>query len=453
MIVAGCIQTIVEQFQQLLGCQVICFMPGCSDTDLCHPLLEMVPEVCSAADLFEGTRVTDIWQEECVRALSDLSVQSGRMQVLNACESLVKRWRLRSIAAVPLESSRGVLGVFLLVDERADQFSVGEERLLYACLSICVPYLEKLLWAQARLAVLAGLRQEARGRSNENSSSEVPGQFIRSEFVSMVGHELRTPLSVIKGYAGLLQMYGGSDEQQVALERGPLLGSEQQRHYLDVIMEQTSLLEILVADLLDISRLQRGQLALRPRAVDIEALCRQVIGLARVRADQMAEGKYRLECKLAAHLAPVWADPARVQQVLLNLLENAIKYSPKGGRIELEVTLVAERNGRCLAFGRQRIPRQVCITIRDQGMGISMQHAGRLFEPFERLEQSTSSRIPGMGLGLYIARKLIEAMDGKIELQSCEGRGTNVTIHLPVAESGGKPASEVFGQAPSLRIG
>jgi signal transduction histidine kinase len=142
-----------------------------------------------------------------------------------------------------------------------------------------------------------------------------------------------------------------------------------------------------------------------------------------------------------------------VQQVLLNLLENAIKYSPKGGRIELEVTLVAERNGRCLAFGRQRIPRQVCITIRDQGMGISMQHAGRLFEPFERLEQSTSSRIPGMGLGLYIARKLIEAMDGKIELQSCEGRGTNVTIHLPVAESGGKPASEVFGQAPSLRIG
>lgn len=446
-------RAIVEQLRELLACQAISFMPACPDKRLRHPLLELMPMLYSSNDRVEQARATAIWHTEEVQALADLAQQRGRMQVYSASASFMARWQLSSIAAFPLELSQGMLGVFLLLDERVGQFGEGEERLLYACVPMHVPALEQALWEQARKTLRAGLVQETRKQMNVARPSAETEQFIKSEIVSMIGHELRAPLSVIKGYTGLLQAYGGSDDQGNLLEQEQILVPEQQRHYLDVIMQQTGLLELLVADLLDISRLQRGQLTLHPRAVDIGALCKQVIGLGQVRAEQTARGKYQLECKLAAHLPLVQADAARLQQVLLNLLENAIKYSPEGGKIELEVALPARQESQRSFSGRQSVPTQVSITIRDQGIGMPMQQASRLFQPFERLELPATSRIPGMGLGLYIARTLVEAMHGTIELESCEGHGTNVTICLPIIDQGQALAPDVSVQTSSLRIG
>lgn len=430
MAIALELQGIVAEFQRMLECQSVCFLPGCPDADIRHPLLECVslPVVYATPARAKGTfGGVEIWREERIQALCDLALQSGQMQTLFADELLRKRQGLRSIAALPLEVSRKMLGCCVLGDDRAEQFGVGERSLLYACLSMRLPALERALWAEVELPFPRACRRAMQERNDEAGSSPAPEQFIRSEFVAMVGHELRAPLSVIKGYAALLQAYGGNGQQR--------LEPEQQRRYLEALVGQSDLLELLVNDLLDISRLQRGELVLRPRALDVEALCQQVVRRGQLRAEQRAPGMYHLICDCAEPLPPLWADGERLQQVLMNVLENAIKYSPQGGSIEL------------IARAPDEQQEQVAITVRDQGIGIPAQRITNLFQPFERLERSATAHIAGMGMGLYLARKLVEAMNGKIELKSCEGRGTDVTIHLPAVRLNKRLATDAMAQA------
>ena len=418
-------RAIVERVRQLLECQAVCFIPGCAERALRHPLLDTMlagswPVIFSAQSSSASLCLERALIDESLRALCDLAIQSGTMRTLEMRDSLLERWRLRSIATFPLARPAGVLGVFVLADERAAMFAQGEERLLYAYLSMHGASLENALRGGSARVLQPG------ANAKQEHLAAAPDQFVRSDFVSMVGHELRAPLGVIKGYAGLLQAYGSSDGTP-----DPALTPDRQRHYLDVIMEQVDLLEVLVNDLLDISRIQRGKLALHLRAVDVGSLCRQAVQLGQVRADQREPGKHRLECRLPARLPPVRADAERLQQILMNLIENAIKYSPQGGRVTVEAGLL-ESQPQCSAVpGGQDSSAQVCIIVRDQGVGIPARDTARLFQPFSRLEQSPNARIPGTGLGLYITRKLVEAMNGNIELRSCEGRGTDVTIALP----------------------
>ena len=299
--------------------------------------------------------------------------------------------------------------------------------------------LEQALWKQASEAARAAFAPSAREERERPVAARE--QFGPSEIVSVVGHELRAPLSIIKGYAGLLQVYGGVGEgSELALT------PERQRHYLDVVMEQTDVLELLVNDLLDMARLQRGKLTLRPRVVDVGALCRRVVQLGQLRADQREPDKYQLECRFSAQLPPILVDAERLQQVLINVVENAIKYSPEGGRIALEAGLLEVQERATQRFSGQRGQARVHIVVRDQGMGIPSRYATRLFQPFERLGQTASSRIPGTGLGLYITHQLIEAMGGTIDVNSCEGHGTDVTITLPAVSPPEVDAPEAIVQ-------
>ena len=418
----------LEQCRQLLECQVAYFIPGCADRTLHHPLLDIVPEsswpVLLSGDVSAArTRLAGLRMEEPVLAACDLAMQSGRIQVLKIGGRLARRWHLRSIAALPLERPAGTLGAFLLADECAERFGTGEEHLLYAYLSMYGASLEQALWELIREAAQAFLLPTVNGKEHLSVARE---QFGPSEFVSIVGHELRAPLSIIKGYAGLLQAYGGTGESA-----DPALTPERQRHYLDVVMEQTDLLELLVNDLLDMARLQRGKLTLRPRIVDVGALCRRVVQICQLRADQREPNKYQLECRFSAQLPPVLIDAERLQQILMNVVENAIKYSPAGGRIALEAGLLEVQERSAQSLGGERALARVHIVVRDDGIGIPARYSTRLFQPFERLGQSATSRIPGTGLGLYITHQLIEAMGGTIDIDSCEGRGTNVTMTLP----------------------
>ncbi len=264
------------------------------------------------------------------------------------------------------------------------------------------------------------------------------GQEPGDEFISIISHELRIPLASIKGYAGLLQAYG-TVENAV-----PEMTAARQQSYLSTIMEQADHLEVLIDDLLNMSHIHAGRLALRFTHVDVSQLCQQVVELAQQRVSQQQPGRYVIRCLLDEGLPLALADPDRVRQVLTNLLENAIKYSPEGGTIEVlahsaHISLPASYHSSAEFELREEaaLPQgapMLHVTVRDQGIGIAHEQLTLLFKPFSRLEQAGADQIPGAGLGLYIARKLVEAMNGSITLYSSAGEGTSVTFTLPVVD-------------------
>ena len=302
----------------------------------------------------------------------------------------------KSSVIVPLVRSAGLLGFLVCVDTQPNRFLRGEYALLERVMPTVAREVEDIL-----AAAVTAVGQEER---KLQAHAVLPEQ---QTLVSLVGHDLRMPLTAIKGYAGLLQAYGPTHEDMTP---------ELQHHYLDVIMEQTQHMEVLVNDLLDVSRIQSGQLALHCTWVNIVFLCQRVIRVVQDRCEQQQPGKYTLRCRFDTPSKLVWADPDRVRQVLMNLVENAVKYSPDGGLIEVRV-----RNTATLSS----------VTIRDWGLGIPQPHQDSLFYAFQRGERLEQGRIAGLGLGLYIARTLVEAMDGSITLRSSKGNGTSISFTLP----------------------
>lgn len=260
---------------------------------------------------------------------------------------------------------------------------------------------------------------------------------LKNEFLSMVSHELRTPLTAIKGYIGLLQGQSRKDEG-LPPDAGQEVNPARQQQYLEIIMEQTSQLEVLISDLLDVSRIQSGRLTLRPASINITQLCQRIVQVIQGRERVQTKEKFHFRCTFAPDLPHIWADAQRVQQVITNLIENAVKYSPNGGLIEVIVSArrafqglkePSEENENL--SGKTRSPLMVHITVRDQGIGIARHQQTRLFKPFSRLEHPLTTEVPGTGLGLYITRRLVEAMGGGVILRSAEGRGTSITFTLP----------------------
>ena len=224
----------------------------------------------------------------------------------------------------------------------------------------------------------------------------------REEFLSIASHELKTPLTTLKGSTQLLA-------RQL---RQPVLDRDRLQGYTQRFQQQLERMETLVADLLDASRVQQGRLELRREHCDLRALADEVLA----RFEHAAE---RTECHQLVLEAPepvlVVVDPSRIDQVLVNLVSNALKYSPQGGEVRLGV---AQQNGR------------VVITVRDQGVGISAADQEQLFHPFVRSEAIRGS-VSGTGLGLYITRQIVEQHGGMITVESEPGRGSCFTIRLP----------------------
>jgi signal transduction histidine kinase len=226
---------------------------------------------------------------------------------------------------------------------------------------------------------------------------------LKTDFVSTVSHELRTPLAAIYGAA-------------LTLQRGDLHLEETQRGgLLDVIANEADRLARIVNDILWASRLDAGTMTLTIESCDAGALARQVVDAAA----QYAPEPIRLELDVPADLPPVAADADKIRQVLTNLIDNAVKYSPDGGR----VLLALERVGRGLRFA-----------VRDEGLGIPPGERERVFEKFYRLDPNLTRGVGGTGLGLYICRELVHRMHGSIWVES-EGRdGSTFVVELPVAE-------------------
>jgi signal transduction histidine kinase len=404
------LQTLLLPACSLFDCSYACLFLSCSDVMLRHPLLAFLPSDLSLSlSGNDPALVRSLFENEYLLTRMDLAMLQNQVTCLDI--SLMSF--SYSIALAPLERPSGLLGLLILVDTRSQAFLAGEQRVLSQFSTCFAVQVENVL-------------SEACTSSISPPLSTAPFQD-QSTFISMMSHELRTPLTAIKGYAALLQAYGSSSARSELSLPSPSsvspLSPALQQQYVQGIIGQVHHFEILLADLLDTARLHAGLLFFRRLPVDVMQLCQQATALMQQRIEQQ-RSVHHLSCHFAPLPLVALADPTRLQQVLMNLLENAVKYSPDGGPIDLFA--YKQRSSATTAA-------MICVTIRDHGIGIPLARQAMLFRPFSRVS-SDSLHIDGSGLGLYISRLLVEAMGGTILLQSSEELGTRVTFFLPQAE-------------------
>lgn len=221
---------------------------------------------------------------------------------------------------------------------------------------------------------------------------------VKNEFLSSVSHELRTPLTAIKGWSETLQT---APEDRELVSRG-----------LAVIGKEAERLSGLVEELLDFSRMESGHIVLKRQRLDVLAELEEAVFLFR---DRTTRAGLSLEYSGGEELLPVMGDPARLRQVFVNLLDNAVKYTPRGGRIRVEAA---------------QLPGRVQVVISDTGVGIAPEELPRVRQKFYQTDPAN----PGSGIGLALVDEIVRLHGGRMEMDSEPGVGTAVTVLLPVAE-------------------
>jgi signal transduction histidine kinase len=256
---------------------------------------------------------------------------------------------------------------------------------------------------------------------------------MKSQFLNLASHELRSPLGVITGYMSMLEQgaFGQLKEQGLRA--------------IEVVKAKTIEMNLLIAQMLDAARLEEGKLVLRRDHLDLREIASQAVAGVR----PSASPQHQLTLDLPPATVPVFGDPDRLSTIITNLLENAVKYSPDGGLVE---TVVSSGEG------------QATLTVRDQGVGIAAEDMARLFNRFERLQNPQTRHVGGTGLGLYLSRELARQHGGDIEVHSEPGKGSTFVLTLPVTRSVALEAApdgstelppvveEPVGAGPRLRV-
>lgn len=325
------------------------------------------------------------------------AIQKGQLQRLSTMGSAGDGIKLlaaaRSQIAVPIHRQQKAIGVLLLE-------SVDTE----CCAAETTDFLARLS-DHAAIAI-----------SNAQLYAAVQSANVaKSDFVSLVAHELKTPMTAIKGHADVLtkSIVGPVNEAQVQL--------------LNVIRSNVERMDALVVDLTDVSRIEAGHLRLERGAVSITEVVEEVVQSTR---GQIDEKEQTLILQTADNLPPVWGDRARLIQVLANLVSNAYKYTPSGGRIAIRAEHTANQWD---PEGAQEV---VHVAVQDNGIGISPKEQEKVFLKFFRSEDQQARQVPGTGLGLNIAKYLVEMQGGRIWFESEFCKGTTFHFTVPVAEMG-----------------
>ena len=227
---------------------------------------------------------------------------------------------------------------------------------------------------------------------------------MKNDFISRVSHELRTPLTAIKGWAETMQLSGKKKLDRKTFDKG-----------MDVIIKESGRLTGIVEELLDFSRIQTGRMVLLNEKLDILAELDEVIYMLRDRA--VSEGKHLLYDEPVEIFPPVYGDRNRLKQVFINIIDNALKYTPEGGMVAVEVKYNADSD-----------PDNMAIIVTDTGCGISAEDLPKVKEKFYKANQ----KVNGSGIGLAVADEIVQLHKGRLDIESGVGVGTTVTITLPV---------------------
>jgi signal transduction histidine kinase len=235
----------------------------------------------------------------------------------------------------------------------------------------------------------------------------------KSEFVSFVAHELKNPMTSIKGYTELL----------AAGAVGPI--NEMQNNFLHTIRSNVERMSTLVSDLNDNSKIEAGRLRLDYKAVDLSEVVDEV---SRSTNRQIEDRKQQIQVEVSKSLPHVWADQTRVSQVLTNLVSNAHKYTPEGGKITIGAEVSANQ------WDPAGAAQVAHVWVQDDGIGISLEDQQKIFSKFFRSDDQKAREAPGTGLGLNITKSLVEMQGGKIWFESEFRKGTTFHFTIPVAE-------------------
>lgn len=241
---------------------------------------------------------------------------------------------------------------------------------------------------------------------------------VRRDFVANASHELKTPLTAIRGYSETLL--------------DPDLPRDLALEFAETVKQNADRLQRIVDDLLDLSRIEAGGWRVRPESVDVERIARDVWSAERPAG---AESDHDFDVEIAPGAEVVTADPAALRQILANLYSNARRHTPAGGRIRVVATRTSARPPMSDSDGRNRgdaASAWIRIEVTDSGSGIPGAHIPRIFERFYRADPARSREAGGTGLGLAIVRHLVEAHGGWIEAESELGRGTTIRFSLPL---------------------
>jgi signal transduction histidine kinase len=293
---------------------------------------------------------------------------------------------LRSRLAAPLLVGTRAIGMISLVRREPDAFRADEFELVSLLGRLVATAAQNIRAYDAERRTVDELRRLS---------------SLRADFVSLVSHELRSPMAAVIGAARTLQM------------RWRELSPDQRGSFLALIADETSRLATLISDVLDTSRIETGTFSYTFSDVDVEELVRETVAAASLGQDEV-----RVKADVHPPLPAIRGDRERLRQVLANLIENAVKWSPEG----TEVCVTASADG------------GVRIDVKDEGPGIPPEHHTLIFEKFGRANVGGVAK-PGTGLGLFIARSIAEAHGGKLHVRSQTGAGATFTLQLPVSES------------------
>lgn len=270
------------------------------------------------------------------------------------------------------------------------------------------------------LAEQLHLRSEEIGLKN---AQLLEADKMKSEFLATMSHELRTPLNAIIGFSEIL--------------RDGLIGplEDKQKTYVNDIFESGQHLLSLINDVLDLSKIEAGRMELEGEVIDVQSLLQNSLSIIKEKASAQ---HIKLQSDLSEALGSAWLDARKVKQIVYNLLSNAVKFTPEGGQVILQASLVArdevlEQTRDIPAHHYSPIGNAeqfIQIAITDTGIGIAAEDIQRLFQPFVQIESTLSRRFEGTGLGLALVRKLAELHSGAVSVKSTPGKGSTFTVWL-----------------------
>jgi PAS domain S-box-containing protein len=318
-----------------------------------------------------------------------LETRSANIERYTVLDGMRRIFEDGAVVAFPLRAGDEVIGGLGLSFAARQEFSPESREFMQSLAQQCAQALERARLYQAEQRARAAAQDALRARDG---------------FLSLAAHELRNPLTTLLGNAELLQR---------RLQRAGGLPDRDARS-LNLIAEEARRLNKLIAELLDISRLEQGQLRLERAPLDLGALVRRAHELIR---PTLTQHTLRLEC--TPEPLPILGDELRLAQVLQNLISNAIKYSPAGGPIDLR----GDRRGSCGAG-----------VVSDRGIGIPAEALPQIFHRFYRADHGAQQSIGGLGIGLYVVKEIITIHGGDVTVASAEGQGSSFTVTLPLSE-------------------